>query len=102
MSWAAVLTPMPGTPGTLSVESPASAWTSTTLSGVDAELLHHLPRARSCVFLIGSSISTPGRIELHQVLVGRHDGAGGAGLDGQAGIGGDQVVGLVAVELDAP
>ena len=33
MSWAAVLTPMPGTPGTLSVESPASACTSTTFSG---------------------------------------------------------------------
>ncbi len=33
MSSAAVLTPMPGTPGTLSVESPASACTSTTFSG---------------------------------------------------------------------
>ena len=33
ISSAAVLTPMPGTPGTLSVESPASACTSTTLSG---------------------------------------------------------------------
>ena len=30
---AAVLTPMPGTPGTLSLESPASACTSTTFSG---------------------------------------------------------------------
>ena len=33
MSCAAVLTPMPGTPGTLSVESPISACTSITLSG---------------------------------------------------------------------
>ncbi len=33
MSCAAVLTPMPLAPGTLSVESPASAWTSTTSSG---------------------------------------------------------------------
>ena len=33
MSWAAVLTPMPATPGTLSDESPARAWTSMTLSG---------------------------------------------------------------------
>ena len=35
-SWmrrAAVLIPMPGAPGTLSTESPASAWTSTTRSG---------------------------------------------------------------------
>ena len=33
MSWAAVLMPMPGAPGTLSTESPASACTSMTLSG---------------------------------------------------------------------
>ena len=33
ISCAAVLMPMPGTPGTLSVESPASACTSTTFSG---------------------------------------------------------------------
>ena len=33
ISCAAVLSPIPGAPGTLSVESPASAWTSTTLSG---------------------------------------------------------------------
>ena len=29
----AVLTPMPGTPGTLSEVSPTSAWTSMTFSG---------------------------------------------------------------------
>jgi len=34
ISSAAVFTPIPGTPGTLSTESPASACTSTTLSGV--------------------------------------------------------------------
>ena len=33
MSCAAVFTPMPGTPGTLSVESPISDCTSMTLSG---------------------------------------------------------------------
>ena len=33
ISCAAVLTPMPGTPGTLSVESPISACTSITFSG---------------------------------------------------------------------
>ena len=37
--------------------------------------------------------------ELHQVLVGGHDGAGAAGLDGHAGVGRDQVVGLIAREL---
>ena len=42
ISWAAVLMPMPGTPGTLSTESPASAWTSTTFLGRHAELLDHL------------------------------------------------------------
>jgi hypothetical protein len=39
--------------------------------------------------------------QLHQVLVGRHDGAGRALLDGDAGVGGDQVVGLVARQLAA-
>ncbi len=34
MSCAAVFTPMPGTPGTLSDESPISDCTSITLSGV--------------------------------------------------------------------
>ena len=45
MSCAAVLTPMPGTPGTLSVESPRSDCTSTTLSGLDAELFLDFLRA---------------------------------------------------------
>ena len=57
MSSAAVLTPMPGTPGTLSVESPARAWMSITLSGVTPNF--------SCtsgkeigLFFIGSSMRT--------------------------------------------
>ena len=45
ISCAAVLMPMPGTPGTLSVGSPASAWTSDHLVRGDAELLQHLGRA---------------------------------------------------------
>ncbi len=60
MSWAAVFTPMPGAPGTLSVESPASACTSTTLSGVTPNF-SITASAPSLIFLIGSISSTPGR-----------------------------------------
>ena len=68
------------------------------LVGRDAELLHHR---------LGPELGLLDRVhqldarpdELHQVLVGGHDGAGGAGLDGEAGVGRDQVVGLVALEL---
>ena len=61
MSWAAVLMPMPGTPGTLSVLSPASAWTSTTLSGGTPNF-SSTSGSRIGFCLIGSSISTPDRI----------------------------------------
>ena len=60
MSWAAVLMPMPGAPGTLSVESPASACTSTTLSGVTPNF-SNTASGPSLIFLIGSISSTPGR-----------------------------------------
>ena len=39
--------------------------------------------------------------DLHQVLVGRHDGHFGAGFERLARIGRDQIVGLVAFHLDA-
>ncbi len=61
MSCAAVLTPMPGAPGTLSVESPASAWTSTTLSGLTPNF-SITASGPSFTFLIGSISSTPGRM----------------------------------------
>ncbi len=59
----------------------------------DAEFLAHLGLADRPV---------PDRIEhahaiadqLHQILVGGNDGDLGAGLDGMAGIGGDQIVGF--------
>ncbi len=100
ISSAAVLTPMPGTPGTLSVESPASACTSTTLSGGTPNL-SRTSSGPMVLFFMVSSIDTPGLDQLHQVLVGgddRHVAAGGQRL---LGVGGDQVVGLVAVLLDA-
>ena len=97
---AAVFTPMPGTPGTLSVESPISACTSITLSGptpnfsitsaaADAAVLHGVVH--------GDAVAD----ELHQVLVGGDDGGGGLGLAGEPRIGGDQVVGLEAGLLEA-
>ncbi len=64
----------------------------------DAELLHH--RLGSEPLLLDRVEHLDARPdELHQVLVGRHDGAGAAGLDREPRIGRDQVVGLVVVEL---
>ena len=92
---------MPGTPGTLSVGSPASAWTSTTLSGRDAELLEHLGRADRR-FLSGSNIADAGADQLHQILVGGDDGdARRRCSQRELGIGGDQIVGLESRHLDA-
>ena len=51
-------------------------------------------------FLIGSSIVHPVADELHHVLVGRDDRHLGARLDGLAGIGRDQIVGLEILQLD--
>ena len=61
ISRAAVFGPMPGMPGTLSTLSPIRAWTSTSLSGVT--LNFSITSAGPIGFcLIGSSMSTPGRI----------------------------------------
>ena len=60
MSSAAVLMPMPGTPGTLSVESPARACTSTTFSGgTPKRSTTSSPAMRFC--FMGSRMVTPGR-----------------------------------------
>ena len=107
-SWAAVLTPMPRTPGTLSVESPASACTSTTLSGLDAEIGNDLFVPDASLRPVGLALRVArGRIvhrhagldELHQILVGRDDGHVGAALDRDARISGDQIIRLVTVLL---
>ena len=60
ISSAAVLTPMPGTPGTLSVESPASACTSTTLSGVTPNFSRTSSGPMVRFFMV-SSMPMPGR-----------------------------------------
>ncbi len=58
ISWAAVLMPMPGTPGTLSTLSPARDCTSTTRSGSTPNF--SITSAASIgLFLIGSSMVTP-------------------------------------------
>ena len=58
ISAAAVLIPIPGAPGTLSVESPASACTSTTLSGPTPNFAS-TPSTPMRTFFIASIISTP-------------------------------------------
>ena len=57
-------------------------------------------RSSPCRREAGSNIATPGPIELHQVLVGGDDQHVGAALARLPRIGGDEVVGLVAVLLD--
>ena len=79
ISCAALFGPMPGTPGTLSIESPISAWTSISLSGRDAELLHHLGRADRLLLDRVQHLHA-GPDQLHQVLVGGDDGDLAAGL----------------------
>ena len=65
-----------------------------------AEFLDHLGAADLLV-LHGVEHDDAVGDELHQVLVGRHDGGGGADFAGFAHIGRDQVVGLEAVLLQA-
>ena len=99
-SCAAVFGPMPGTPGTLSTESPVSACRSIIFSGgtphfsmtsgtLDLAVLHRVVHRHRRAD------------ELHQILVGRDDGGVAAGLAGEPRIGGDQIVGLEALHLDA-
>ena len=101
MSWAAVLTPMPGTPGTLSVESPASACTSTTLSGVTPNF-SITASGPSLIFLIGSIISTPGRISCIRSLSDETMVQVPPASTAMRGVGRDQVVGLVALRARRP
>jgi hypothetical protein len=65
----------------------------------DAELLHHLGRADG-LLLDRVVHADAGPDELHQILVGGHDGRLAADLDGGAGVGGDQVVSFPIRQLD--
>ena len=91
---------MPGTPGTLSMESPAKRLHVDDLFRRHAELLDHLVAA-DALRLHAVEHRDAGAHELHQVLVGRDDGHVAAGIDRRLGIGRDQVVGLEAIEFDA-
>ena len=53
----AIFGPIPGTPGTLSDESPAKAWTSTTFSGLTPNFSKTVSFV-ICFFFIGSIIET--------------------------------------------
>ena len=99
MSCAAPFGPMPGTPGTLSIGVADQRLHVDHLVRRDAELLHHLGRPDRLLLDRVQHLHA-GADELHQVLVGRHDGRLPAGVVRRLGIGGDQVVRLPVVELD--
>ena len=93
ISSAAVLMPMPGTPGTLSIEVARQSLHIDDLFRRHAELLDHLVAADALGFHAVEHRDA-GAHELHQVLVGRDDRHVAAGIDRRLGIGRDQVVGL--------
>jgi hypothetical protein len=57
MSCAAVFTPMPGTPGTLSVESPISACTSMTFSGPTPNFSHTSAGPMRLSFIVSNMLT---------------------------------------------
>ena len=85
---------MPGTPGTLSTLSPASACTSITLSGFTPNFSR---TASSPSLLVLHRIKQGDAFthQLHQVLVRRHDAARCPRLNRLPRIGGDEIIGLV-------
>jgi hypothetical protein len=100
ISCAAVLTPMPGAPGTLSTLSPASACTSITFSGGDAELLHHPSASMRLSFIVSThhdAVVTSCIRSLSEEMMETCAPAFAA----WRGVGGDDVVGLIALQLDA-
>ena len=109
MSCAAVLSPIPDAPGTLSVEIAGKRLDVDHPVRADAEIFDHLGRAeapllaRACNSSLARSRVVhrdAGIDELHEVLVGRDDEDVGAGLTRLTGVSGDDVVGLVAALLD--
>ena len=110
MSWAAVLSPMPGAPGTLSVEIAGERLDVDHPVGADAEIFDFtsadaeaplLARAGDACLARSRVVHRHARLdELHEVLVGGDDEHVGAGLARLARVSGDDVVGLVAALLD--
>ena len=109
MSCAAVLSPMPGAPGTLSVEIAGKRLDVDHPVGPDAEIFDDFRRPEAPLLaragdpgLAGSRVvHRDARVdELHEILVGRDDEDVGAGLARLTRVSGDDVVGLVAALLD--
>jgi len=100
ISWAAVLMPIPGTPGTLSVESPASACTSTTFSGgtPNFSITSAMPMRRSFMVsnMVTLSVTSCIRSLSEETMV-----AVAPPLAGLAGVSCNQVVGLEAALFEA-
>ena len=100
ISCAAVLTPMPGAPGTLSTESPASACTSITRSGPTPNFSNTSSGPIGLFFSV-SNISTPGATSCIRSLSADDDRHPPAERRGLRGVGGDDVVGLEPRLLEA-
>ena len=100
MSCAAVLTPMPGTPGTLSVESPISACTSITFSGPTPNFSITSARPMRLSFIV-SYMVTQSFTSCIRSLSDDTMVAVRLRFAGEPRIGRDQVVGLEAGLLQA-
>ena len=101
MSSAAVLGPMPGAPGTLSVRVADQRLRIDHFVRADAEFFHHRFGAEDAVLHRVVELDHVLDDELHQIFVGRDDAHRSAGAGGLARIGGDQIVGLEAAHFDA-
>ena len=92
---------MPGTPGTLSVESPISACTSIDLVRRHAEFFDDLGDGRSCWSFIVSNMITQSLTSCIRSLSDETMVTLAPASQACAHIGRDQIVGLVAVLLEA-
>ena len=97
---AAVLMPMPGAPGTLSTESPARAWTSTTRSGPTPNFSTTSSGPIALFFRV-SNMTMPGATSCIRSLSAETMVTRPPARDRLHGVGGDDVVGLEAAMLDA-
>ena len=100
MSCAAVLTPMPGTPGTLSVESPISACTSMTFSGGTPNFSITSARPIFLSFMV-SNMMTPSSTSCIKSLSDDTMVAVAPASQRLPHIGRDQIVGLKAFLFEA-
>ncbi len=97
---AAVFTPMPGTPGTLSVESPIKACTSITFDGGTPNRSSTSASPITLFFMV-SYMRMPGRTSCIRSLSEDTMVTSAPACERLAGIGRDQIVGLVTLHLDA-